>query len=173
MSIGRKQRWIVLIILLGLTLSAAAWVNQDDAVAEPELDTYNVTRQSVMPRDRVKIEKDSGLKLNKLKRMQKDTEAADLFTSKTWYVPPPQPKQPKQPLLPPPPTAPMLPFVYMGKLIEDGQLTVYLNKLGHNYVVKLGDTIDDMYKVELVTPRMMTLVYLPLNIKQTLMIGGE
>jgi hypothetical protein len=40
-------------------------------------------------------------------------------------------------------------------------------------VVRAGDILDGMYKVEAVTPSMLFLVYLPLNIKQTLMIGGE
>ena len=40
-------------------------------------------------------------------------------------------------------------------------------------MVKTGDTIDGTYKVEEVSTRMLTLTYLPLKIKQTLMIGGE
>lgn len=169
MSIGRKQRWIVLIILLGLTLSAAAWVSQEDGAAEPVRAARPVPAQSVAPPDRDKTEAATDLKLNKLQREPKDEVTADLFEAKSWYVPPPPPK----PLPPPPPSAPPLPFVYMGKLIEDGHLTVFLTKQELNYVVKAGDTLEGMYKVEEVTPRMMTLVYLPLNIKQTLMIGGE
>jgi hypothetical protein len=92
-----------------------------------------------------------------------------LFAPKSWYVPPPPPKA----VPPPPPSAPPLPFTYMGKLIEDGQMTVFLTKQDRNYVVKVGDTIDGTYKVEEVSARMMTLTYLPLKIKQTLMIGGE
>ena len=171
MSIGRKQRWIVLVILLGLTLSAAAWVSQEDEAAEPAHVARPVPAQSValQARDKIETEAATDLKLNKLHREAKDEVAADLFEAKSWYVPPPPPK----PLPPPPPSAPPLPFVYMGKLIEDGRMTVYLTRQERNYVVKAGDTIDGMYRVEEVTPRMMTLVYLPLNIKQTLMIGGE
>lgn len=169
MSIGRKQRWVLLVVMLGLTLSAAAWVSQDDAAAEPVSVVRPVPAQNVAPPDRDKTEAVTDLKPNKLQREVKDEVAADLFEAKSWYVPPPPPK----PLPPPPPSAPPLPFVYMGKLIEDGLLTVFLTKQERNYVVKAGDTIDGMYKVEEVNPRMMTLVYLPLNIKQTLMIGGE
>jgi len=169
MSLGRKQRWTVLIALLGLTLSAAAWVGQKDEAAEPVRAAHPVPAQSVAPPARDKTEAVTDLKLNKLQRETKDEVPADLFEAKSWYVPPPPPK----PLPPPPPSAPPLPFAYMGKLIEDGQLTVFLTKQERNYVVKAGDTIDGMYKVEALTPSMMTLVYLPLNIKQTLMIGGE
>lgn len=169
MSIGRKQRWAVLIALLGLTLSAAAWISQEDEAAEPVRATRPVPAQNEAPPARDMTEAAADLKLKKLQRETKDEVAADLFEVKSWFVPPPPPK----PLPPPPPSAPPLPFAYMGKLIEDGQLTVFLTKQELNYVVKVGDTIDRMYKVEEVTPSMMTLVYLPLNIKQTLMIGGE
>jgi len=169
MSIGRKQRWAVLITLLGLALSAAAWVSQEDEAAEPVRATRPVPAQNVAQPARDRTEAATDLKLNKLRRETKDEVAPDLFEAKSWYVPPPPPK----PLPPPPPSAPPLPFVYMGKLIEDSHLTVFLTKQERNYVVKAGDTLDGMYKVEAVTPSMMTLVYLPLNIKQTLMIGGE
>jgi len=170
MSIGRKQRWAVLIALLGLTLSAAAWVTQDDEAAEPVRAARPVPVQTVVEHPaRDKAEAATDLKMNKLQRETKDEVAVDLFEPKSWYVPPPPPK----PLPPPPPSAPPLPFAYMGKLIEDGQLTVFLTKQERNYVVRAGDTLDGMYKVEAVSPSMMTLIYLPLNIKQTLMIGGE
>lgn len=169
MSIGRKQRWAVLIALLGLTLSATAWVSQEDEAAEPVRAARPVPAQNVAPPARDKSEAATDLKLNKLQREPREEVATDLFEVKSWYVPPPPPK----PLPPPPPSAPPLPFVYMGKLVEDGLLTVFLTKQELNYVVKVGDTIDGMYKVEEASPRMMTLIYLPLNIKQTLMIGGE
>lgn len=169
MSIGRKQRWVLLVIMLGLTLSAAAWVSQEDAAAEPVSVARPVPTQNVVPPARDKTEAVTDLKPNKLQREVKAEVAADLFEAKSWYVPPPPPKL----LPPPPPSAPPLPFVYMGKLIEDGLLTVFLTRQERNYVVKAGDTLDGVYKVEEVNPRMMTLVYLPLNIKQTLMIGGE
>lgn len=170
MSIGRKQRWAVLIALLGLTLSAAAWVSQEDEAAEPVRAARPVPVQNVVAHPaRDKTEAATDLKMNKLQRETKDEVAADLFEVKSWYVPPPPPK----PMPPPPPSAPPLPFVYMGKTIEEGQLTVFLTKQERNYVVKVGDTLDGMYMVEEASPRMMTLVYLPLNIKQTLMIGGE
>lgn len=169
MSIGHKQRWTVLIILLGLALSAAAWVSQEDEAAEPMRNAHPVPTQDVAQPARDKTEATTDLKLKKLQREPKGEVAADLFEAKSWYVPPPPPK----PLPPPPPSAPPLPFAYMGKLIEDGQLTVFLTMQERNYAVKAGDTIDYMYKVEAVTPRVMTLVYLPLDITQALMIGGE
>lgn len=179
MSIGKKQRWSVLILLLGLTLSATAWVSQHDepdtAVAEadaaqPEIDAAQPANIAQPEKKAEQTAHESaGLNLEKLQRAPAEDAATDLFAAKSWYVPPPPPK----PMSPPPPSAPLLPFAYMGKLIEDGQTTVFLTKQDRNYVVKTGDTIDGTYKVEEVSARILTLTYLPLNIKQTLMIGGD
>jgi hypothetical protein len=142
-------------------------VSQEEDAAEPVRAARPVPAQPA--RDKTEAASATDLKLKKLQREADDKAAPDLFEAKSWYVPPPPPK----PLPPPPPSAPPLPFAFMGKLVEDGQLTVFLTKQERNYVVKAGDTLDGMYKVEAVTPTMLTLVYLPLNIKQTLMIGGE
>lgn len=172
MSIGKKQRWTVLILLLGLTLSATAWVSQHDEPAAVVAEAHAAQpEKAVLPEKKVQetAHEPSVLNLEKLQRAPAEDDATDLFAAKSWYVPPPPPK----PMPPPPPSAPPLPFAYMGKLIEDGQMTVFLTKQDRNYVVKTGDTIDGTYKVDEVSARMLTLTYLPLKIKQTLMIGGE
>lgn len=172
MSIGTKQRWTVLILLLGLTLSAMAWVSQHDESATAVAEAHAAQPEKVaQPEKKAQgpAAEPAILKLEKLQREPAEDTATNLFAAKSWYVPPPPPKL----LPPPPPSAPPLPFAYMGKLIDDGQMTVFLTKQDRNYVVKTGDTIDGTYKVEEVSARMMTLTYLPLKIKQTLMIGGE
>jgi hypothetical protein len=91
----------------------------------------------------------------------------DMFVSKSWFVPPPPPKAVQ-------PTAPPLPFVYMGKLAEEGEnLIILLSKQNRNYQVKVGDVLDNTYHVDEVRPPIMTLTYLPLNIKQTIQIGAS
>lgn len=167
MSISGKQRWVLLIFLLGLTLSATAWVSQQEVAAETvQVPRPALTRPVVVEKTQ---ENPGALKIDKLQRAPAEEAETDLFAAKSWYVPPPPPK----PVPPPPPSAPPLPFVYLGKLIEDGQQTVFLSKQERNYVVKMGDTIEGTYRVEEISSRVMTLVYLPLNIKQTLMIGSE
>lgn len=170
------QRWTLLLAMLGLTLGGVAWVYQQDQVIEPVRAarpeaTQKIERKGNTQPAQALIEDGVTLRLSKLQReaLAEGDAPSDLFAAKSWYVPPPPPK----PLPPPPPSAPPLPFAYMGKMIEDGHLTVFLTKQDRNYVVKAGETLEGMYKVESVTPLMMTLVYLPLNIKQTLMIGGE
>ena len=76
-----------------------------------------------------------------------------------------------KPLLPPEPTAPPLPFIYIGKYIEDNQLVVFLGYRGNNLLVKAGDIIQQTYKIETINPPVLTLTYLPMNIRQTIQIG--
>jgi hypothetical protein len=48
---------------------------------------------------------------------------------------------------------------------------VFLEKQGRIFIVREGDTVDSKYRVESIIPPVMTLTYLPLNIKQTVQIG--
>lgn len=167
MAMTPKQRRIVLVVLLGATLSATAWVNfaQDNAdVGETQPQARRtVEHQSTTKKTPPKIE---AITLEPLQRPVLEGTKKGLFDSKSWYVPPPPPKA-----LPPPPTAPPLPFSYMGKMLEDGRTTVFLTRQNRNFVVSAGDTIESTYRVDEINARFMTLTYLPLNIKQTLQIG--
>jgi hypothetical protein len=75
------------------------------------------------------------------------------------------------PVIPPQPTAPPLPFTFIGKLGEDGQYTVFLSANGKNYAVKTGELIAQIYRVEEIKPPILTVMYLPMNMKQTMQIG--
>lgn len=95
-----------------------------------------------------------------------------LFQARTWYTPPPQarkaiPVRVQAPLLPPP-SAPPLPFVFIGRVIENDNVILFLSKNGRQYVVKTGETIDGSYKVEKITDDEAILIYLPMNVQQTL-----
>jgi hypothetical protein len=72
---------------------------------------------------------------------------------------------------PPPASAPVLPFTYMGKLLSGGDRAVFLIQGERNLVVHEGDTIDALYRVEHIAEGAITLVYLPLDQRQTLIIG--
>lgn len=107
------------------------------------------------------------------KRQEKaDPSEANLFKQKSWYVPPPPPPPPK-PLPPPPPTAPPLPFSYVGSYQDGGgPLIIFLAKGDQLYKVSPGDVIEGTYRVEGIASGQLGLVYLPLNIRQTLAAGG-
>jgi len=100
---------------------------------------------------------------------------ADLFRSRTWFVPPPPPPpEPAKGPPPPPsePTAPPLPFAFMGQVVEDQQVQVVLVRGDRLVTVRAGEKIDQNYRLESIQNGILTFVYLPLDIKQTLAIGG-
>jgi hypothetical protein len=68
------------------------------------------------------------------------------------------------------PQAPQLPFTYLGKVIEDGKLSVFLARGEDSYSVRAGkrQKLDDQYRVDKVTESSVTFTYLPMNTKQTL-----
>ena len=113
---------------------------------------------------------DPHVELERLKRPQENKPIGNAFAITSWYVAPPPPPPPP-PAPPPVPTAPPLPFTYLGRY-EDAptQLTILL-KGERMYTVSEGEIIEDTYRVERVTPAAIELVYLPLNIRQTLSTG--
>ncbi len=74
----------------------------------------------------------------------------------------------KGPVARAPRTAPPLPFVYLGKEIEDGKLSVFLMRGNDSYSVHSKQRLDSEYRVDKVTETQVTFTYLPLKTKQTL-----
>ena len=64
--------------------------------------------------------------------------------------------------------APPLPFFYLGKMIEDGKLAVFLGRDERNYSVHSGQKLDNEYRVDKVTENSVTFTHLPSKTKQTL-----
>ncbi len=69
--------------------------------------------------------------------------------------------------LPPP-----LRFQYLGKIIHNNQTKIILSQSGEKIVVRLGEHIDDQYRVDAIDSEAITLTYLPLNVEQTLIINN-
>lgn len=104
------------------------------------------------------------------------SEVADLFSAKSWFVPPPPPPPPPPaPVLPPPPppapTAPPLPFTFLGQMVEDQRAQVFLARGDRVLTVFVGASIDASYRLESLRAGVLTFVYVPLDIKQTLATG--
>lgn len=93
----------------------------------------------------------------------------DLFAEMS-FAPKIEPKK-EVPPPPPAPTAPPLPFRYLGALFEDGGATVFLGDGQRTHVVRAGDTIDGRYRIDAITPKKVTFVFLPLDQRQELVIG--
>lgn len=166
MALATRTRWLILGGLLTATLVAMVWVDDQSApeVAATVESNQNKTGAKPMKPQALR------LSLENLQRVpsEETQQIEDLFKAKSWYVPPPPPK----PGPPPPPTPPPLPFQYMGKLLEEGKLTVFITNQDRNYAVKAGDTIEGSYRVDRVEPHQVQFTYLPLNMQQTLVIGG-
>ncbi len=65
------------------------------------------------------------------------------------------------------PVAPPLPFRYLGKMIEDGKLNVFLARGDESLSVHAGQKLGE-YRVDRVTDREIVFTYLPLKTKQSL-----
>lgn len=94
---------------------------------------------------------------------KKAVAKADPFAQKSFA--PPVEAAPPQP--PAKPAAPPLPFAYLGKLIEDGKLAVFLSRGEENLSVRVGDTVGE-YRIDAVTENEIRFTYLPLKTKQSL-----
>jgi len=166
--ISKKQRAWLLGTALLLTVAATASVNnQDDGdtgVVQPEIPKTHESRQN---RERLATaEPSTDIPVDKLRRPAMPEEVKDMFTVKSWYVPPPPPK------IVPLPVAPPFSYAYIGKMFEMGDRpAVFLEKQKRIFIVREGDAIDRIYRIDSIVPPVMTLTYLPLDIKQTVQIG--
>jgi hypothetical protein len=95
---------------------------------------------------------------------------ANLFPEQTWYVPPPPPPPPAY-VPPPPPQAPPLPFVYMGRWQEAGEVTYYLMRGTLPVSAHAGEVIDGAWRLEPVSGGLLNFTYLPLNQTRSLRAG--
>jgi hypothetical protein len=167
MAMTPRTRWLILAIALGLTLMAARLVGREDdrpPQAAPSARTAEPAAAARAP---------GQLDLDRLAARKSGAPAGDPFRALSWQsvaqeearknAPPPPP--------PPRPQAPPLPFVYMGKLIDEGRIVVFLTQGDRNYIVRQGDTIDGTYRVDGVTDQKLSLTYLPLKQKQELAFG--
>lgn len=172
MKIGARQRWIVLVGLLTVALTAAAWVRdsgspQAEAVVEAPARGERPARAAAAPppADRVA--------LDKLHKHALDASQADPFAPRSWSKPVPRRAVAavETVIVPPPPTAPPLPFVYLGSISGDEADAVFLAEGERSFVVRKGDEIDSTYRLEGFGNGGLTLTHLPTGIRQTLAIG--
>ena len=165
MKLTIKQRRLFLGVALALTVAAVAATEgideSDSAVVQPD----QVKTRHLQQKGRTESESSGNVSLARLNRQLLPEDVKDMFAGKSWYVAPPPPKLA-------PPSAPPLPFVYLGKLAEEGEkVVILLTKQNRSYAVREGDVLDNMYRVDEVRAPVMILTYLPLNIKQTIQIG--
>lgn len=68
----------------------------------------------------------------------------------------------------PPPTAPPVPYRVAGRVVQDGGVQVLLARGDALITVREGDTLESEYRVDSIRPDKVTLVYLPLDVRQDL-----
>jgi hypothetical protein len=71
----------------------------------------------------------------------------------------------------PAPQAPPVPFTFVGKMAEGDGVKVFLQANDVLYTVKVGDTFAQQYKLMGADNGKLSLLYLPLNITQTMFYG--
>jgi hypothetical protein len=108
------------------------------------------------------------------------TRAFPAAAGKLFWAPSLEPKAPRpQPLAPDPAgpsaelRAPPLPFTYLGRIRSGGATTVFLARETRESVARVGDILDNTYRVEKIDETRMVFVYLPLGTQQSLPLAGE
>ncbi len=176
-----RERWLILAGLVSATLAVGVWLSDERAVPPTAL----VAASAAQSRAGAKPGPGAGasnneaaplLNFEKLKSRALGAPARDPFAAPAARGPKSRRAAPglaavPAPVVAPPPSAPVLPFTYMGKLLSGGDRAVFLIQGERNLVVHEGDTIDALYRVEHIAEGAITLVYLPLDQRQTLIIG--
>jgi hypothetical protein len=172
MKAGTRQRWIVLVVLLTLTLTAAAWVRDSDKSA-PVADVVEAPARAARPARAAAPAPAAAerVALDRLQSHRLELNRANPFETRSWKPPVVRNAAPAVAAPPPTPTAPPLPFVYLGKLVSEEQDAVFLVMGERNLVVHRGDVIDSTYRVDNLAETKVVLTHLPTGLRQTLMIG--
>jgi len=178
MIAATTNRWlkVTLASLLALAIAASAKFRiSDSASVTPVAPRHPVTKP-VSTRDAKQPAltlADAIPEIKSKRAKEADPPVPDLFTQKSWYVPPPPPPPPK-PVPPPPPTAPPLPFNFLGSYqAPNKSLVIFLSKGDQLYTVSPGDVIEGIYRVEDIDSGLLAFTYLPLNIRQTVVVSGS
>jgi hypothetical protein len=104
-----------------------------------------------------------------------DDELGNVFAKQSWTPQSPlkvmaeqmaPTRQTAAPSGPPP-----LPFQFMGRFTDEGKTAYFLQVDGQNVVARPGEKVNDSYLLDSVSGDTMNFIYLPLNQKQSLVVG--
>ncbi|HET7160783.1 MAG TPA: hypothetical protein VFI62_17420 [Burkholderiales bacterium] len=156
----------VVVDVQGDRAAAQSITRETKAAAPAPVATPSVPAAAVEPKP--KAEKREALALPE--RAGFERKDGSLFESRSWQPPPPPPPPAAKAGPPPRPVAPPVPYRLIGRLIQDGNVVVYLGKGDSVLSATLGETVEGVYKVASITDTEISLIYLPLNQTQTLPI---
>lgn len=157
-------------LALILTIVAAIYPSQDNSMEIVETTTVRTTK----PLNTVRtVSEAQNVELNS-REWVVEKDVRDLFYIKPKVVEVPVQAKQELPVIvePSQPVAPPLPFTYLGKMTEEGQITVYVAKPGRNYALRGGEIIDGMYKVQSIDAQKIIFNYIPLSSEQILVTRG-
>lgn len=145
----KKRQLFIVLAAVGL---AASVVAGRERPAEPAAPAARID---------ARVRAADELDLSQLERPVDEGAKADLFASPSLSREKALPGKDK-------PGVPPLPFTYIGKVIEDGKLAVFLSRGSDSLSVAPGDTIGKEYRVDAISENEITFTYLPLKAKQKL-----
>jgi hypothetical protein len=105
--------------------------------------------------------------LAKLERREATAPQIDPFAPRS-FAPPPVREARVRTAEPAAPSAPPLPFVYFGKVTENGKTDVFVMRDDEVIGIVAGGKIDDQYRVDAISDSSISFTYLPLKMQQSL-----
>jgi len=159
--------WLVLV----LTVIACYWVGAQDEPADDELEVIAKSSKATLAKQEANPGSNNLLPVNtgnaEFSRPQIMDEPENIFTMFVSQADLNQ-QSVEQEIDPPPEN----PFKFAGKLIDDGEIVVFLMDGQKNYSVKVGDVLEGAWEIKAITPPLMTIKYIPLNIEMQMQIGA-
>jgi hypothetical protein len=147
-----KKSFAAVAVVSALASVVATGREQPSSIVEP-----------AAPRVEAKLQTSVDIDLAKLDARIDEGAKVDAFAPRNFApVVPPQAAAAQAK-----PEAPALPFKYIGKMVEDGKLSVFLANGDESITVHAGQRIGD-YRVDKITEAEVRFTYLPLKTKQSL-----
>lgn len=159
--------------LLGAALLAVYFTpNSDDDIVVPRKASHHTSllAKPTQSTDAVEV-----LTLRNRDVYANEEIASGLFSIAKWRIAtqPSAKISAQMPAQPSVPLAPPMPFRFLGRYADEGKEAIFLQSNERSIVVRVGDTIDEQYKIESLDDGILTLRYLPLNQVQTLDVGSQ
>lgn len=169
-----KKNWGMLAALIA-TLLAAYFSPPTDNEVQPTIETDNHVEklakdslsEQVSSSD-TKLHSALGFSLKPKARKPLDQLPKDLFHKEPSKAEQAAIRMSKNAINIAKPTAPPLPFIYMGKLVDKSNTSIFLTRDDKPYVVNIGDIVDGAYRIDAINPSTLEFTYLPLLQKQKL-----
>jgi hypothetical protein len=93
----------------------------------------------------------------------------ELFGPRSWA--PPKAAE-RAVAIPEKPAPPPIPYRIAGQVIGENGMRVVLSKGDRVFEVRQGETLEDGYRVEAITPQSVTFSYVPLGVRQEVQVAG-